>query len=77
MEKETTFRAVIKNEFTWLIMLGGVLWATFVTIVIPLNNVQLTVLQIQQDITEIKKYDQRITANSNDLILIKDRLKIR
>ncbi len=79
MEKENIIRTILKNEITWVVLIGGFIATFFSQVVIPINNIQIQLVQIQQNQQDIKKvtdgFDVRITANANDLILLKEQIR--
>lgn len=72
MPEQNTVRKILKNEITWAIMIAVGVAGFYKTLVIPINNLQLAIAQIQQSINDSNiKYtslDARITQNSNDII---------
>lgn len=74
-KQQNILRNFFQSEITWLIGLIMALMAFTYNIIIPLNALQLQLAQIQRDISDLKGYDERITNNSNDIIVIKEQLK--
>ncbi len=73
--QENIIRTVLKSEVTWII---GILTfvATFVTgVIIPINTMQIQLASIQGDIVTLKSFDNRITANANDIIVLQQEIK--
>jgi hypothetical protein len=55
MEKnENIIRTVLKNEVTWLVFLGAGFWTIVQTVVLPIQEMQIVLAQVQKDIVEIK-----------------------
>jgi len=51
-------KALFRKEITWIITIGTVIWAFVGTVVLPINNLQAQVAQIQTQLTmEQSKYD--------------------
>ena len=69
--EESILRKAFRHEITWLIFLIGAIMAFVYNVIIPVNAIQLQLVQIQADIANIKTFDPRITDNANDLIKLK------
>lgn len=65
MEKqENVVRTVLKNEITWVlaILLAG--WGIVVNVIIPIADIQTTLLSIGQNQQDIKKFEQQQTTTN-------------
>jgi hypothetical protein len=72
--EESILRTILKNEITWLIVLVSAIMAFVYNVIIPLNTMQLTLVQMQTDISGLKGFDTRITVNSNDIIKLQEQM---
>ncbi len=77
-DTQGTFRTLLKNEITWMVMIVIGVMGFVKTVVIPLSNVQITITQIQQSLAnsanDYKALDGRVTQNSNDIIKIQTQI---
>lgn len=72
--EDTIVKKVLQSEITWLIILVSAIMAFVYNVIIPLNTMQFQLIQIQNDIASIKSYDARIIANSNDILILKQKV---
>lgn len=75
--EETNLRKILRNEITWVVFLIGAILSFVKGVIIPINNIQLSVTEMQKSIVEIQRYDERITQNSNDIIRIQTIMGIK
>lgn len=54
MKEESMFRTLLKNEVTWVVMIIAAVLGVVRTVIIPLNNMQIQLTQIQLDIAQSK-----------------------
>jgi len=73
--EESVIRTILKNEITWVVLIGGFVVTFFTQVIIPINTIQLQLVSIQNDITSLRGYDSRITQNSNDILVLKEQVK--
>ena len=67
-EKEIgLIRSILQNEITWLVFIIGGVMGFVSTVVIPLNNVQATLVQIQKDIQNDKVQIEKGISEHADL----------
>ena len=60
-------RAIFRSEITWVISIVAVVWAFVATVVLPINNLQIQVAQVQSQLAgEQTKYDQ-LNQNIQDV----------
>lgn len=76
--EETVVRKVLKNEFVQLAGLAAAIWFFVTTVILPINNIQFALANIQVSLSELKQnntgLDTRITSNANDILVLKERL---
>jgi hypothetical protein len=64
-ERRTTdqnlIRKALQNEISWLLMIGGTVLSIFKFIVLPINEMQITLAQVHTDITRLQ--GQRDTSD--------------
>jgi len=50
----TIVRQILQHEITWVIMIIAGVWGFVNTVILPISNIQVTLSQIQTDITQSK-----------------------
>lgn len=63
-KEQNLFQQFFRNELTWLGMIIIAIWAFVQTVVIPINNLQIQLAQIQQ---QLKTQTISYTTVSNQL----------
>lgn len=82
MSEENKFRGLLKNEITWVVMIVIAVAGFYKTVVIPINNLQIAIAQMQQSFnksnsegdTRYTALEARVTENTNEVIKLKERL---
>ena len=68
-EKEVNIvRSVLRNEITWLITLILSVWGFVVTVILPLQSLQIQVAQVQHDVSDGKIDIAKIANDNNNII---------
>jgi hypothetical protein len=56
-------RKVLRSEFTWLIIFAGFLWGYVTTTVLPINSMQLQIINMNEKLTvESQKYENLVAS---------------
>lgn len=80
MEQESTIKKVFKNEVAQIIGIAAAVWFFVTTVIIPINNIQLTQATIQSGIADIKManadFNTRINKNTQMIAIINNQLHI-
>jgi len=75
---DSTIRKILSNELTQIAGICMALWFFVVNVILPINNIESQLASIQLTLTDIKttnaNMDARITANSNDILVLKQQL---
>lgn len=65
-KQQSTIRAILRNEITWVVTFVGITIGFFNMVVIPLNRVQLQLTQIQADLADTKNnYESALTEHQS------------
>lgn len=79
MLEETMIRKVLKNEIVQMLGMATSIWFFVTTVILPINKIQFSLAEIQLSLAELKangvNFDARITSNTNDIIVFKERLR--
>jgi hypothetical protein len=77
-EQESLVRKVLKNEIVQVVGIAASIWFFVTTVILPINNIQYSLASIQLSLAELKtngtNLDAKILANSNDILVLKERL---
>jgi len=75
---DSTIRKILSNEFTQVAGICAALWFFVQNVIIPINNIQSSLMVIQVTLADIKmtnqSFDNRITTNSNDILVLKEEM---
>ena len=69
MENNNGIRKVLRNEITWIIFIGGSVWAVVGWIILPLNNIQKDVELLKSN--HIPHLQQQVEQNCGQINIIK------
>lgn len=72
---ESIVRQVLKNEITWLVMLVATIMAFVYNVIIPVNQIQLQLLQVQKDIAEIRGQQTFVSENARNITVLQEQVK--
>lgn len=67
---QSAIRAVLRNEFTWIIFIIGLVYGTVSTIILPLQELQINMKQMQVTLLELN-------SNNKNILLAKQELDTR
>lgn len=77
-QTSTTLRKILSNEFAQLSGICVALWFFVQTVILPLNNIQFTQVQIQVTLADMKsinfQLDNRITKNTDRIIILEQQV---
>lgn len=72
-------RQILRHEITWFVFLIGFLWSFVATVVLPIQQLQFQIAQIQKDLSsEIINYQRieaRITEIEREHAVLENKLK--
>lgn len=75
--EQNVVRMVLKNEITWIVFIIAAVFGCVKEVILPIQALQFQIASLQSDISTIKGYDQRITQNTTDIIVLQDRLNLK
>lgn len=74
-QETNAIRTVLRSEITWVIFIIGTIWGGVTGIILPLQKVQIQLIQMQSQIASIQIYGEKITQNSNDILVLQEKIK--
>lgn len=71
-------RTILQNEVTKLVAIFGVVWTIIVTVILPINNIQLNLAQLNEKVSSSDKEDvavrEKVDTNTKDIIKLDGRI---
>lgn len=68
-------RTVLKNEVTQFLAIASVVFTLVKLVILPIQEMQIRLAQVQGDILEIKGYKTDIAANTNAISVLNSQIK--
>jgi len=66
-QEQITIRKIMQNEFTWLAMIIAAVMGFVSSVILPLQKIQIQLIQIQADISETQRDYQIAITEYNSL----------
>ncbi len=70
-----TVQKILSHEVTKVLFIAGLTFSLVKMVILPLQEIQIKLAQVQLDILEIKGYKETIDGNSTDIVILKEKLK--
>lgn len=74
-ENGMTVQKILSHEVTKVLFIAGLTFSLVKMVILPLQEIQIKLAQVQLDILEIKGYKETIDGNSTDIVILKEKLK--
>lgn len=75
MKEKTLLHTLFEHEITKIVGIVVASFGVFKMVVLPIQEIQLGLSQVQKDILEIKGYRELISKNADDIIRIQEQLR--
>lgn len=74
--QDSALRMIFKSEITWLIGLVAAIGCFFYNVVIPINTIQIQLVQIQAQLGEVQILNGKVTQNTTDITVVQQEIKV-